>query len=142
MSSLLVLFGRAVRRFRLAAGYSQESFADAIGVHRNYIGTVERGETNITLENIGRIARGLKEPIWMLLREMESLSSERAAEVNTLPARTEADAALTRARIPVTRVAERRVEVREQLAGLLTELTQLERIAVPSKPAPKKRKKR
>ena len=52
--------GRTVRRLRKQAGYSQESFADACKLHRTYMGAVERGETNISLDNIERIARGLR----------------------------------------------------------------------------------
>jgi transcriptional regulator with XRE-family HTH domain len=72
MATLRVRFGKAVRRRREAAGYTQESFADHIGVHRNYMGTVERGETNITLENIERIARGLRISVAELMHEAES----------------------------------------------------------------------
>jgi len=54
-----VQLGRAIRRLRLQAGYSQEGFADHIGVHRTFMGTVERGETNLSLRNLERIAGGL-----------------------------------------------------------------------------------
>jgi transcriptional regulator with XRE-family HTH domain len=59
MASLKVRFGRAVRRLRDQADYSQESFADAIGVHRTYMGTLERGLGNPSLDVIAKIARGL-----------------------------------------------------------------------------------
>ena len=59
MASLNTRFGRTVRARRAKAGYSQESFADAIGVHRTYMGTLERGDGNPTLDMIARIARGL-----------------------------------------------------------------------------------
>jgi transcriptional regulator with XRE-family HTH domain len=59
MASLKVRFGRTVRALRERADYSQESFADAIGVHRTYMGTLERGQGNPSLEIIARIARGL-----------------------------------------------------------------------------------
>ncbi len=59
MLALRVRLGRTVRRLRETAGYSQESFADAVGVHRTYMGAVERGEVNISLANIEKIARGL-----------------------------------------------------------------------------------
>jgi transcriptional regulator with XRE-family HTH domain len=59
MAPLKVRFGRAVRRLREEADYSQESFADAIGVHRTYMGTLERGRGNPSLDVIARIARGL-----------------------------------------------------------------------------------
>ena len=72
MATLRVRFGKAVRRRREAAGYTQESFADHVSVHRNYMGTVERGETNITLDNIERIAHGLRMTVTELMRETES----------------------------------------------------------------------
>ena len=59
MASLQVKFGRAVRALRAKAGYSQESFADAIGVHRTSMGKLERGDGNPTLDTIATIAKGL-----------------------------------------------------------------------------------
>ena len=59
MTALQQQLGRTIRRLRLEAGYSQESFADKCEVHRTYMGTVERGETNISLRNIERIASAL-----------------------------------------------------------------------------------
>jgi DNA-binding XRE family transcriptional regulator len=52
-------FGRTVRALRSKAGYSQERFADAIGVHRTHMGTLERGEGNPTLTTVLRVAEGL-----------------------------------------------------------------------------------
>ncbi|MGD1077745.1 MAG: helix-turn-helix transcriptional regulator [Candidatus Sulfotelmatobacter sp.] len=49
-----------IRELRLAKGFSQEALADAAGIHRTYMGSVERGERNISLDNIVRIARALK----------------------------------------------------------------------------------
>ena len=48
--------GRNLRRYRVAHGYSQEAFADYLGVHRTYFGGVERGERNLTLRTLERIA--------------------------------------------------------------------------------------
>lgn len=59
MNTLRVRLGKAIRRLRTAAGFSQEGFADRCGVHRTYMGAVERGETNISLDNIEVIAKGL-----------------------------------------------------------------------------------
>lgn len=56
---LLNDFGRKVRLRREKAGYSQESFAEIVKLHRTYIGMVERGEKNISLINISKIANGL-----------------------------------------------------------------------------------
>lgn len=48
--------GRNLRLLRQARGISQEAFADALGVHRTYMGGVERGERNLTLKSLERIA--------------------------------------------------------------------------------------
>ena len=72
MSTIKKRLGKAIRRLRLAAGYSQEAFADHAKVHRTYMGTVERGEVNLTLENIEKLARALDMAPWELLRAAES----------------------------------------------------------------------
>lgn len=56
---ILVKFGKKVRAERTKQGLSQEELADKAGVHRTYIGMIERAEKNITLENIEKIARSL-----------------------------------------------------------------------------------
>jgi len=57
--NILVSFGNRVREERLKLGLSQELLAERAGVHRTYIGMIERAEKNITLENIERIALAL-----------------------------------------------------------------------------------
>lgn len=52
-------FGNRLRQTRLAAGLSQEELGDKAGLHRTYIGSVERGERNISLMNVQRIAKAL-----------------------------------------------------------------------------------
>jgi transcriptional regulator with XRE-family HTH domain len=71
MTTLRKKVGRAVRRLRADAGYSQESFADECRLHRTYIGSVERGETNISLDNLERIARALEISVSRLFSEAE-----------------------------------------------------------------------
>jgi transcriptional regulator with XRE-family HTH domain len=51
--------GQNVRRIRLDRGLSQEELADELGVHRTYLGGVERGERNLTLQSVERLAAGL-----------------------------------------------------------------------------------
>jgi transcriptional regulator with XRE-family HTH domain len=51
--------GARVRQLRNDWGWSQEAFADRAGLHRTYIGSIERGEQNISLENIERLAATL-----------------------------------------------------------------------------------
>jgi len=52
-------FGNKVRQKRLKLNLSQEELAFEAGLHRNYVGSVERGERNISLENIYRLAKAL-----------------------------------------------------------------------------------
>jgi transcriptional regulator with XRE-family HTH domain len=54
-----VAFGKIVRRFREAAGISQEELAALAKIHRTYIGGIERGERNPTLLMIHRLAKAL-----------------------------------------------------------------------------------
>lgn len=51
--------GRNLRAYRQGRGLSQEAFADVLGVHRTYMGGVERGERNLTLRSVERIAERL-----------------------------------------------------------------------------------
>jgi len=57
---VLIKFGQRVRDERAKLGLSQEELASRAGVHRTYIGMIERAEKNITLENIEKIAKALK----------------------------------------------------------------------------------
>jgi transcriptional regulator with XRE-family HTH domain len=52
-------FGRRVRELRKTRGYSQEAFAHECDIHRTYMGDVERGERNIAIDNIVKIANAL-----------------------------------------------------------------------------------
>ena len=59
--------GRNLKAYREARGLSQEAFADVLGVHRTYMGGVERGERNLTLRSVERIASKLElEPLQLL----------------------------------------------------------------------------
>ncbi len=63
-----IRFGKKVREERQKRGLSQERLAVKAGVHRTYIGMIERAEKNITLENIDKIAKALGMPIEDLFR--------------------------------------------------------------------------
>jgi transcriptional regulator with XRE-family HTH domain len=56
-----VKFGKTIRRLRLEKGWTQEVLADRARLHPTYIGGIERGERNVGLDNIIRLARALGE---------------------------------------------------------------------------------
>ena len=57
--SLPQALGNVLRAFRLQTGMSQEKLADTAELHRTYIGSIERGERNITVKNVDRILTSL-----------------------------------------------------------------------------------
>ncbi len=65
-------FGKAVRNARTARGISQEQLADLSGLDRSYIGGVERGERNLSILAIDKIAHGLEISISDLLKGLRS----------------------------------------------------------------------
>jgi len=58
-----------IRRLRLKYGWSQEALAGRAGIHRTYMGSVERGERNVAIDNICRIAWALGVPAFELLKD-------------------------------------------------------------------------
>jgi transcriptional regulator with XRE-family HTH domain len=68
---LLRALGRRIRELRTEQGYSQEAFADKCGVHRTFMGTVERGESNLSFQNIAKVATTLGVPLSTLFRDLE-----------------------------------------------------------------------
>lgn len=63
--------GRAVRELRARRGYSQETLGVRGGLHRNYVGAVERGGMNPTFETILRLLHGLSLPLSQLVEVYE-----------------------------------------------------------------------
>lgn len=62
--------GVNLRCYRLERGLSQEAFADVVGVHRTYMGGLERGERNLTLKSLERIAESIDvDPLELLRRD-------------------------------------------------------------------------
>ena len=57
--TLRIKLGVAIRTRRSELGYSQDSFADQIEMHRAYYSSIERGERNLTLSTMSRVANGL-----------------------------------------------------------------------------------
>ena len=72
MKELQVVLGNRVRELRRKQGFSQESFADHCGLHRTYMGGIERGEHNLTIQTALTIARGLGITVSNLLADIES----------------------------------------------------------------------
>lgn len=70
-NSELKKFGEQVRRIRKLRGLSQEDLAELAGLHRTYIGGIERGERNVALVNIVRLAKALGVSPSQLLDGME-----------------------------------------------------------------------
>ena len=66
-SSLRVIVAENVRRNRTSLALSQEALAAEAGLHRTYIGSIERAERNLSLDNIERLARALRVPPSSLL---------------------------------------------------------------------------
>ena len=80
--------GRNLRAYREARGLSQEAFADELGVHRTYMGGIERGERNLTLKSLERIASQLDLDPLALLQPPEAESTPPFAQGHSLTART------------------------------------------------------
>jgi len=53
------LFGKRLRELRISAGFTQEELADAAKLDRSYVGSVERGERNLSIENVCRLANAI-----------------------------------------------------------------------------------
>ena len=71
--------GQRIRELRAEQGYSQESFADKCGVHRTFMGTVERGESNLSFQNIAKVASTLGVSLSTLFQDLEEKAKTPAA---------------------------------------------------------------
>jgi transcriptional regulator with XRE-family HTH domain len=63
-----ILFGLALRKAREEQKLSQEELAERAGLHRTYIGQVERGERNISIDNLEHLAHAVGMQLWEMLR--------------------------------------------------------------------------
>ena len=77
MSELSKLIGQRIRNYRTKQKLSQERLAELSGCHPTYIGQVERGEKNATLESIEKIAKAMNIPLSELFINIEETNAEK-----------------------------------------------------------------
>jgi len=68
---ILIALGQRVRELRKRKGFSQEAFADETGVHRTWMGAIERGERNLSFHNLVLISRALGITLSQLVSGLE-----------------------------------------------------------------------
>ncbi|MEI6046465.1 MAG: helix-turn-helix transcriptional regulator [Chloroflexota bacterium] len=71
-NSLAQQFGNVIRRLRMAGGLSQEEFADLCGLHRTYIGAIERGEKTVSIATASKLAQALNLSLSQLFLQLET----------------------------------------------------------------------
>ena len=71
MLEITKILGEVIRDRRRSKGLSQEEFGEVAGMHRTYVGMVERGEKNITLANLVKVSQALDITASELLRQAE-----------------------------------------------------------------------
>lgn len=74
MSDIAKLIGQRIRNYRTQLGFSQEKLAELSRCHPTYIGQLERGEKNATLESIERVSSALNIPLSKLFEKIDKLS--------------------------------------------------------------------
>ena len=82
MSNISKILGQRIRNYRTAKGLSQEKLAELSGCHPTYIGQIERGEKNATIESIEKISTALGVSLSMLF---EKLDSSQVNEARNIP---------------------------------------------------------
>jgi transcriptional regulator with XRE-family HTH domain len=70
MEDVRIRLGKALRKRRMGLGVSQEEFADLCGLDRTYVGGIERGERNVALVNLEKLAKALKISLSELFRSV------------------------------------------------------------------------
>ena len=68
---LQAAFGKAIKKYRLTAGLSQEGLAEMADLHRTYVGDVERGERNVSLINMWKIAEASNAKLSRIMKDVE-----------------------------------------------------------------------
>lgn len=99
---LLKALGQRIRELRTEQGYSQEAFADKCGVHRTFMGTIERGESNLSFQNILKVAINLGVSLSTLFLNLE----EKAVAVPRVSAVTKSGNRRGKSRRVLTRTSD------------------------------------
>ena len=76
ISKIAITLGQRIRNFRMQQGLSQERLAELAGVHPTYIGQIERGEKNITVESLEKVAAALRAPLWKIFEKIGPEAAE------------------------------------------------------------------
>ena len=84
MANMLKSVGARIRNLRKAKKMSQEQLAERSGLHFTYVGGVERGERNISLQNLEKIARGLGVKMEELFADLGSIKDEHFAQLHSI----------------------------------------------------------
>ena len=79
---LLKALGQRIRELRTQKGFSQEAFADHCGVHRTFMGTIERGESNLSFQNLVKVSTALETTLSELLAGIEKSAGNLAIKKN------------------------------------------------------------
>ena len=76
MSEIARIVGQRIRNYRTHKGLSQEKLAELVGCHPTYIGQLERGEKNATIETVEKISSALQISLSTLFEKLDSISDE------------------------------------------------------------------
>jgi transcriptional regulator with XRE-family HTH domain len=107
VNDLLVLLGKRVHELRAAKKWSQEEFAHISGFHRTYIGQVERGEKNISFDNLSKVAGVLGVTLSELLAGLEDGSTRDEPAKRDPRSRMERDSETPQRALELQRLAKR-----------------------------------
>ena len=131
MNDLLVLLGKRVQELRAAKKWSQEEFAHVSGLHRTYIGQIERGEKNISFENLSKVAAVLGVTLSELFSGLEDGSALGGAPKRAPLPGAERTSEGVRRTLELQRLARR---LRLQNSALNQTIQALDELAVRSSP--------
>ena len=79
MSAFVIWVGQRLRQYRVKQHLTQEKLAEMAGLHPTYIGQVERGEKNLTIESLYRISVALEVPLSQIFEQVPVMTSEDSA---------------------------------------------------------------